>query len=299
MLMKKFKSFILGLVNVYCREFKLVTHDIGIMLFLLFLPLAYPIIYSLIYNPELVKDVPLVVVDNDRTPLSRELVRNIDACDEARVLGYAADLPEAKKAMDSHKAFAILEIPDGFAKKIGRSEQGNAVLYSDMTLLLRFRGFLMATTNVMMEMGSELMTKDINLVAPLAETIAVEDPLPMNYIPMGNIRSGFDSFIMPGVLILILHQCIVLAIGMAGGARRESRYLVGYNPHNNMKSVAGTMLGQILCYITILVIPMIFLIHYVPLMFRFPMAGSLAEEMVYLFPMVLGAFGIGYVFQPL
>lgn len=297
MLMKKFKSFILGLVNVYCREFKLVTHDIGIMLFLLFLPLAYPIIYSLIYNPELVKDVPLVVVDNDRTPLSRELVRNIDACDEARVLGYAADLPEAKKAMDSHKAFAILEITDGFAKKIGRSEQGNGVLYSDMTLLLRFRGFLMATTNVMMEMGSELMTKDINLVAPLAETIAVEDPLPMNYIPMGNIRSGFDSFIMPGVLILILHQCIVLAVGMAGGARRESRYLVGYNPHNNMKSVAGTMLGQILCYITILVIPMIFLIHYVPLMFRFPMAGSLAEEMVYLLPMVLGAFGIGYVFQ--
>lgn len=295
--MKKFKSFILGLVNVYCREFKMVTHDIGIILFLLFLPLAYPIIYSLIYNPELVKDVPLVVVDNDRTPLSRELVRNIDACDEARVLGYAADLPEAKRAMDSHKAFAILEIPDGFTKKIGRSEQGNAVLYSDMTLLLRFRGFLMATTNVMMEMGSELMTKDINLVAPLAETIAVEDPLPMNYIPMGNIRSGFDSFIMPGVLILILHQCIVLAVGMAGGARRESRYLVGYNPHNNMKSVAGTMLGQILCYITILVIPMIFLIHYVPLMFRFPMAGSLAEEMVYLFPMVLGAFGIGYVFQ--
>lgn len=46
----------------------MVTHDIGIILFLLFLPLAYPIIYSLIYNPELVKDVPLVVVDNDRTP---------------------------------------------------------------------------------------------------------------------------------------------------------------------------------------------------------------------------------------
>ncbi len=295
--MKKFKSFILGLVNVYCREFKMVTHDVGIMLFLLFLPLAYPIIYSLIYNPELVKDVPLVVVDNDRTSLSRELVRNIDACDEARVLGYATDLPEAKKAMDSHKAFAILEIPHGFAKNIGRSEQGNAVLYSDMTLLLRYRGFLMATTNVMMEMGNELMTKDINLVAPLAETIAVEDPLPMNYIPMGNIRSGFDSFIMPGVLILILHQCIVLAVGMAGGARRESRWLVGYNPHNNMKSVAGTMLGQILCYITILVIPIIFLIHYVPLMFRFPMAGSLAEEMAYLLPMTLGAFGIGYVFQ--
>ncbi len=42
---------------VYCREFKMVTHDVGIILFFMFLPLAYPIIYSLIYNPELVKDV--------------------------------------------------------------------------------------------------------------------------------------------------------------------------------------------------------------------------------------------------
>lgn len=48
---------------VYCREFKMVTHDVGIILFFMFLPLAYPIIYSLIYNPELVKDVSMVVVD--------------------------------------------------------------------------------------------------------------------------------------------------------------------------------------------------------------------------------------------
>lgn len=295
--MKKIKAFILGLFAVYCREFKLVLHDAGILLFLLFLPLAYPIIYSLIYNPELVKEVPLVVVDNDRTALSRELARNIDACDEAWVKGYAADLGEARRALDSHKAFAILEIPEGFSKKVGRTEQAVAVLYSDMTLLLRYRGFLMATTDVMMAMGSELMTQDINTVAPLAGTIAVNDPLPIEYIPMGNIRSGFDSFIMPGVLILILHQCIVLAIGMAGGARREKASLIGYNPHNNAKSVAGTMLGQMLCYFTLLVLPVIFLIHYVPLMFRFPMAGSFLEEFTYLLPMTLGAFGIGFVFQ--
>lgn len=295
--MNKLKSFILGLVTVYCREFKIVIHDTGLVLFLLFLPLVYPILYSLIYNPEVAKDVPMVVVDNDRTALSRELVRNIDACDEAWVRGYAADLPEAKRAMDSREVFAILEIPEGFARNIGRMEQGNAVLYSDMTLMLRYRGFLMATTNVMMDMGSKLMTEDINGVVPLANTVAVSDPLPINYVPMGNIRSGFDSFIMPGVLILIIHQCIVLAIGMAGGARRESPALLGYNPLNRTDSVAGTMLGQMLCYMTMLVVPLIFLLYYVPLMFRFPMAGSLLEEFLFLLPMMLGAFGIGYVFQ--
>ena len=295
--MKKIKEYFRGLFEVYCREFKLVLHDQGLILFITFLPLVYPVIYSLIYNPELVKEVPMVVIDNDRTPLSRELVRNLDACDEVWVRGYASDLSEARHAMDSGKCFAILEIPSGFEKKVGRTETANAVMYCDMSLLLRYRGFLVAATEVMQEMGSELMSEDINRIAPLAGTIATGDLLPISNVSMGNIRNGFDSFIMPGVLILILHQCIILAVGMAGGARRERKSMLGYNPHNNSRYVSATMIGQMLCYFTLLFIPSIYMIHYVPLMFRFPMEGSLLGELVFLLPMTLACFGMGFVFQ--
>lgn len=295
--MKRIIAFFGGIFKVYCREFKLVLHDPGIILFITFLPLAYPIIYSLIYNPELVKEVPMVVVDNDRTPLSRELVRNLGACDQVFIKGYAANLPEAKRAMDSHECFAILEIPSGFASKIGRTETANAVMYADMSLLLRYRGFLVAATNVMQEMGAEIQTSDINTVLPLAETVVSGDLLPIHNVSMGNIRNGFDSFIMPGVLILILHQCIVLAIGMAGGARREKSGLIGYNPHNNSRFVSATMLGTMLCYFTLLIVPSIFMIHYVPMIFRFPMEGDIWQEIAFLMPMMLACFGIGFVFQ--
>lgn len=298
-MMKKIKNILYNFFMVYCREFKLAFHDQGIILFFFFLPLAYPIIYSLIYNPELVKEVEMVVIDSDRTALSRKLTRMVDACDEARVIGYAADLPEARRALNEHKAYAILEIPEGFAKKVGRGETGNTVLYSDMSLLIRYRGFLIATTNVMQEIGGELLSKDIDETIPLATTVIDGDLLPINDISLGNIRSGFDSFIMPGVLILILHQCLVLAIGMAGGAKRENPRLVGYNPVNIAPSVFSTMLAQTLCYITIIGVPMIFLIHYVPLIFRFPMAGNLLQEIAFLMPMVLGACGLGYTYQAL
>lgn len=175
---------------------KVITHDVGIILFLAFLPLAYPIIYSLIYNPELVRDVKMVVVDHDRTPLSRELVRNLDATQEIRIIGYAAEMGEAKHAMHSHDCFGILEIR-GFREKVGRGESSPAVIFSDMSLLLRYRGFLVASTNVAQAMGAEIMTETIDNIAPLAETIAVGDPLEVQNIPMGNLESGFDSFIMP------------------------------------------------------------------------------------------------------
>lgn len=295
--MKKKKSLLRQLFDVYCREFSLVFHDGGMILFFMFLPLVYPVIYSLIYNPEVVRDVPMVVVDHDRTPLSRELVRNMDACQEAWIIGYAPDLDEARRAMDSQHCFGILEIPEGFQRSVGRQETANAVMYCDMSLLLRYRGFLVAATNVAQNMGSEITMQRIGEIAPMAETLSTGDPMPIENIVMGNIESGFDSFIMPGVVILILHQCIILVCGMAGGAKREKTAMLGYNPVDVQDSVAMTMLGQMLCYMTILILPVIFLVHYIPLIFSFPMAGSTFEILMFILPLVISCLGLGFIFQ--
>ena len=296
-MLKFLKKYILQLFTVYCREFKLILGDVGIMLFLIFLPIGYPVIYSLIYNPEQVRDVKMVVVDHDRTHLSREMTRNIDATQEAWVIGYAADLPEARRAMDSHKCYAIMEIPEGFERNILEGNQANATIFCESSLLLRYRGFLMAATNVSQAMGAEILTEKINAVAPLATTITDGDLMPIKNISMGNIESGFDSFIMPGVLILILQQCIILATGMAGGAKRERPSLIGYNGVNEEPSILMTMTGQMLCYLTILIVPIIYLIHYVPLMFSFPMAGRFSEIIAFLLPMILASAALGFCLQ--
>lgn len=285
------------MLRVYIREFRVIFSDEGLVLFFLFLPLAYPVIYSLIYNPEVVRDVPMVVVDHDRTRASRELARRMDATQEAWVIGYAPDLDNAKKALHEREAFAILEIPEGFGKSIGRQEQANAVMFCDMSLLLRYRGFLVAATNVSQALGSEITTRRIDLEAPLAGTIAVGDPLGVNNISMGNIKNGFDSFIMPGVIVLILHQCLILAIGMAGGAKREDPKLIRYDSFNEEPSILATMLGQMLCYLTIIALPMLFLVHYVPLIFSFPMAGNTLEILAFLLPMVIACICLGYMLQ--
>lgn len=293
----KIKLHIRELFLVYCREFKLSIHDGGIMLFFIFIPFLYPVIYSLIYNPELVRDVRLVVVDHDRTSESRSLVRELDACQEARVIGYAADLDEGRRAMDEHECYGILEIPEGFARKIGRGETAEAVMYCEMSLLLRYRGLLVAATNVTQGMGAELQQRKIDEIAPLASTVMEGDLLPIHNISMGNITGGFDSFILPAVIVLILHQCLILVSGMAGGAKVENRHLIGYDSFNSAPSVAMTMLGQTLCFMTMILLPMIFLIHYVPLIFRFPMESDIFHEFVFLTPMVIACLGLGFVVQ--
>lgn len=291
------KNFWQQFLQVYIRQFRIIFRDQGVVVFLFFLPLAYPVIYSLIYNPELVRDVRMVVVDHDRTSDSRALVRNLDACQEIWVTGYAADLPEARRAMDSHDCYGILEIPAGYAKALGRGEQAHATLYSDMSLLLRYRGFLVATTNVMTDLGSKALVKDINSALPSGGTYVTGDLLPIENVNMGNITGGFDSFIMVGLVVLILQQSIVLAIGMAGGAKQEPVRVTGYNPINLGSSVWATLFGEAFCYLTLLVIPVIWLLHYIPLVFQFPMAGNMLEIFCFILPTVIGSIMLGFCVQ--
>ncbi len=272
--------------------------NLGILIFIFLLPLAYPLVYSLIYNPELVREVQLVVVDNDRSPLSRELVRRMDATQGTWVIGYAANLSEAKRAMHQHDAYGILEIPEGFGRKAGNAEQAEAVMYCEMSLLLRYRGLLVSATDVMQDLGATLTTERIDNIAPLVETIATGDLMPINNVALGNIEGGFDSFVMPGILILILQQALVLAIGMAGGAKRgapgKSFYIAGRGAR---PGVLASMLGEGSLYLILFIVPVMYVVHYVPLMFRFPMEGNLLEEFIFVIPFIFSTIGMGFCFQ--
>lgn len=70
-LLKKLENWIVALFRVWRREFYIVFHDAGALLFFFALPLLYPLVYTLIYNPEIVEEIPFVVVDDSRTPESR------------------------------------------------------------------------------------------------------------------------------------------------------------------------------------------------------------------------------------
>ena len=282
--------------RIYGRELRNIFHDPGVLLFLLFLPLAYPVIYSLIYNPELVREVPVVVIDSDRSALSRGFTRRFNATEGAEIIGYAADISEARRAVDSKDAFAVLEIPEGFGRKIARNEQAPAVLYCEMSLLLRYRALLFSITDLQTSMGAELLADDISDFG--LESIASDsDPMPIAAVSLGNLQSGFDSFIMPGVIILILQQCIVLAVGMLGGARHENPDMIGYNPVNRSRSTLADMIAKASAYITMLIFPILWLLHFVPRIFDFPMEGDMMQIFSFILPMVFASIALGFIVQ--
>lgn len=290
---KGISSWFSSLFRVWRREFRMVFSDVGVMLFFFFLTLAYPVIYTLIYNPETVKDVPVVVVDEARTPESRDLTRMIDATDAIKIYDYASNMEEARRMKYEHKAFGILLIPSNYSKNLNRGEQGVVTFYSDMGLLLRFRGFVAALTDVQLAAGAKIQQQKIGELGLAGEAVTGK-PINTEAIMLGDPTQGFASFIIPGILVLILQQSLILGTSMlaAGGSERRRRN-GGIDPMAVDAGPGATILGKMLCYICIYMPVCIYVLDIVPLMFSLPHIGHTADYLLFILPMLIATVFLG------
>lgn len=297
--MKKILNMLSGwfadMFRVWRREFSHVFHDQGVMLFFLALPTLYPVVYALIYNPELIRDVAVVVVDNSRTAESRHLVRMLDATEPIGIVGYAANMDEAKRAMHEKKCYGIVEIPADYARWLGRGETANVSFYCDMSLLLRFRQFTMALTQVQIAAGAEIQQRTLaDLGLPASALASGATPLEVSQQFVGDPSQGFSSFIMPGILMLILQQSVVLGACMIAGAASERRRRNGgIDPLGIDAPATSTVIGKSLCYLAIMLPMVIYTLHIVPWMFKFPAYGNLFDELLFIVPYLLAVSVFG------
>ncbi|MBR1484637.1 MAG: ABC transporter permease [Prevotella sp.] len=280
---------------IWRQEMRQVVKDEGVLIFFIIVPLVYPLLYSWIYNNETVRDVPVAVVDQSHSALSRQFIRMCDASPDVRVAFYAQDLDEAKSLVSRQLVKGVYLIPSDFETNVYRMQQGVVSVYCDMGLMLAYKAIFQTAQMVSMQMGTELQTRLGGHYTHREEVIAAR-PLDYADVALYNPQGGYGSFILPGVLMLILQQTLVLGIGLsAGTAREENRYgqLIPISRHH-----AGTLrivMGKALCYFMIYAVMGAWLVAAVPRLFHFPQLASWQSLLALMLPYTLACIFFGMV----
>ena len=276
-------------LRVCGRELLLVFRDSGVVIFFLLLNALYPVLYSLIYNPEVVRDERLVVIDDNRTPESRDFVRRLDATQEVAVAGYAANMQEAQEAMHTKACYGVLHIPRDFGQCVGRGEQAHVSLYCDMSVMMRYKAYYTALSNVTLALGDEKLEAVIKPLLSMSGSI-VES----RQVPVGNPAMGIASAVLLFILPLVLQQSMILGIAMLhGGSIERRRRNGGRDPMAVEASPGATIVGKMMCHQIIYVVPIIYVLHYVPLMFGFPQNGNILHIICLAVPFVIAVSFMG------
>jgi ABC-2 type transport system permease protein len=253
-------------------ELKAIFKDEGVLLFFVVLPLAYPLIYSWIYNNEVVRDVPVVLVDDSHSAMSREFTRKFDASPDVSVTLEAQSIAEAQDMIGHGEAYGILYFPKDFDTNTGRLEQSHVSIYCDMSYMLTYKAIMQSATAVSSEMGADLQKQLLGNHTKREDEIATK-PLEFDEVPLFNVTGGYGNFILPAVLVLIIQQAMLLGVGMIAGTRNEERrrnpYPTSLRGWRSWGEAAVSLSGQSVAYLMVFSVMLAWITLIVPRIFGF------------------------------
>ena len=254
---------------IWAKEMKATVQDEGVLIFFILVPLLYPLLYSWAYNNEVVRDVPVAVVDLSHSQLSRQFIRQYDASPDVKVAYHCNSIDEARELVGKQVVRGVVYIPTDFATNINRMEQSHISVYCDMAFILTYKAIYQTATAVSAEINKEIQVHVSGNYTQREDEVSTQ-PLAFDEVAIFNPTGGYGNFIIPGVLMLIIQQTLLLGIGLSAGTARESnryRDLVPVSRHYN--GIFRIVLGKSLCYFMVYAVMAAWLTMVVPRLFHF------------------------------
>jgi ABC-2 type transport system permease protein len=264
-------------------------HDPGALLVLVGAVVLYAFFYPIPYRREVLKEVPVAVVDLDRTPLSRQLVRFADAHDLVRVAARAGSLAEAERLVRMGAAGGILGIPEGFERDVKRGAPATVGVFADATYFLVYRQALtgLAEATGTLSAGVEIKRLEAQGM-PEAKALAFRDPVPLVARPLFNPVEGYATYVVPPVLILILQQTLLIGIGLRGVPDLGR---LGGGPL--LARAAASVSGRALAFLALYALHALFYFGIVARLFGFPVRGRVLAAAGLVLPFLLATSFLG------
>jgi ABC-2 type transport system permease protein len=199
-------------------------------------PLFCAVFFLTLLQQGLPADLPVAVVDLDNTPVSRKLIRQLDAFGQTRIAMKTNSFTEARIAMQQRHIYGIYLIPENFSALATVGKQAVLSFYVNASYLvpsaLLFRDMktvsVLANASVGLERGLALGHSEDAIKAQL-QPVAVEAH------PLGNPWLNYSIYLntalLPGILQLMIFLITVysLAMEIKEGTSREWLRLGDYS----------------------------------------------------------------------
>lgn len=248
--------------------------------------LLYAVFYPQPYLNEALRDVPIVIVDQDHTQTSRDLARQVDAAEPVAIVADAPDLVTAERLVFARQASGILVIPQYFERDLLHGRPSPLAVYSDASYFLIHSRVANGVSGVARIFGAGVEAN--RLVAAgvdPANAAAATDPMPLTAIPLFNPQAGYATYILPAAFVLILQQTLLIGVGLLG-TLPGNRHGEGFSP-------VTFVIGRQFSYLTVEVFSFSLYLVALPYLYGIPRLGHIETIAALALPFVLAVAGLG------
>jgi ABC-2 type transport system permease protein len=219
-----------------------------------------------------VKDIPIVIVDADRSSASRELVHRFEASANFKIVAMPGSTSEINPYLDRGEAWMAISIPPDYGRRVASARPTTIQVVAD--------GTDSNSTGVAMGYAQALIGGYVQELATRASPASAGQAMPPGGLVQPEIRVWFNprlesrDFMIPGIVALLLLVITTNLSAMAIVREKE----IGTLEQLNVTPLARWELitGKLLPYAFIGIIDVILVLIVSIYWFEVPMRGSLA-----------------------
>lgn len=256
-----------GIGGAFMAEWRRVLGTRSAFSVLFLAPLVYGIYYPQPYLNQILRKLPIAVVDNDLSDLSRRMVETLDASGALSVAVRVRTLAEARTAIDRGEAFAAVEIPAGTERDVLKGITAHIPVHADATYLFMFRSTASGVATAIGALTSELVSRGARSDGSLIKAkLASSNPADVLLQPIFNPVGGYASYVVPAAFVLILQQTLLIGAAMLTRTALAAR-------GGAFAGVLGRGVAHLTIYLPVLALYLVVL----PRIYGFSILGHLPE----------------------
>ena len=236
------KQFWSGVMNSARRERERIAINGEYRSVTMWLPLGVILFFAVFFSQEVVGSLPVAVVDEDNSHLSRRLVSMIRATHETALVEEVADMAEARSMLLAGEVVGVVEIADGFTRDVLSGATATVVYYDSGTNIstasLSSKGVQRAVASF--GVGVALQRAEMEGVMP-DEAMAQVMPIGFTTYALFNPWLNYAYYVGPCFWAMVLIIASMLSTIYAVGS--ELRYATSVEW---LRSANGSLLAGIM-----------------------------------------------------
>ncbi|MBC9796008.1 ABC transporter permease [Sinomicrobium weinanense] len=205
------------------REFRLFWKNKVLRLLFIGAPVLYGVLLGYVYSKGKVTDLPVIVVDEDQSDLSRKAIQMFEDNEVLNVSRLLFDQNNIGVYAIEDEAACVVLIPRGFEKKVFTKKHPEVTTIVNTSSVLTAN---YASTAIQLCLGTMKAGIQIETLKKqgVPERIAMTqyEPFQTTFIKKYNRSTNYMYFLWPGVLATVLQQVLLLGLALSFAAEYEN-----------------------------------------------------------------------------
>ncbi|NAW68497.1 ABC transporter permease [Vibrio sp. V27_P1S3P104] len=203
-------------------ELKALLTNPVVMLTMLGGVVFYSFLYPLPYSQQTPRELPITVVNLDKSQTSYQLERMVDATPQVRIVQRDPSIEDAKLAFLHGDVSGILVIPEHFYKDLLLGKSPTLAYAGDAAYFLVYGTIVEGLAQAGGTLAAKVKISRLIVEGePLSIALDHVFSLKSNQKPAFNPRMGYIDYVVPAVFVLILHQTLIMAVGLLVGTQKQ------------------------------------------------------------------------------